>query len=110
MFLKRVTEGGPLNQPWGIAAAPKNFGALSNTLLIENNLNKISTIDAFNVLTGEFVGTVKDANGKTIKVDQLWGIRFGGGSAADGPVNELFFSAGPNNNLAGTFGKITVLD
>lgn len=110
VFLKRVTEGGLLNQPWGIAAAPKNFGALSNTLLIGNNLNKISTINAFNVLTGEFVGSVKDVNGKTIKVDQLWGIRFGGGSAADGAVNELFFSAGPNNNLAGTFGKITVLN
>ena len=110
MFLKRVNEGGPSNQPWRIAAAPKNFGTLSNTLLIGNNLNKISTINAFNVLTGEFVGTVKDVNGKTIKVDQLWGIRFGGGSAADGAVNELFFSAGPNNNLTGTFGKITVLN
>lgn len=110
VFLKRVTQGTPLNQPWGIAAAPKNFGTLSNTLLIGNNINKNSTINAFNVLTGEFVGTVKDVNGKSIKVDQLWGIKFGGGSAADGAVNELFFTAGPDNNLAGTFGKITVVN
>ena len=110
VFLKRVTEGGPLSQPWGIAAAPKNFGALSNTLLIGNNINKNSIINAFNVLTGEFVGTVKDVNGKAIKVDQLWGLKFGGGSAADGAVNQLFFTAGPDNNLAGTFGRITVVN
>lgn len=108
-FLKRVTQGGPLNQPWGIAAAPKNFGTLSNTVLIGNNVNKNSTINAFNVLTGEFVGPVKDVNGKSIKVDQLWGIKFGGGNAADGATNELFFTAGPNNNVAGTFGKVTVV-
>src|SRR5208283_670721 len=34
VFLKRVAEGFPLNQPWGFAIAPKNFGPLSNTLLV----------------------------------------------------------------------------
>jgi len=108
VFLKRVAQGWPLNQPWGFAAAPKNFGSLSNTLLVSNNINKNGTINGFNVLTGQFVGTVADASGKSIDIDQLWGIEFGGGSTADGNKNELFFTAGPNNNLAGTFGKITV--
>ena len=109
VFLKQVAHGAPLNQPWGIAAAPKNFGTLSNTLLVANNINRNSTINAFNVLTGQFVGAVRDVDGNEIKVDQLWGIDFGGGAAADGATNELFFTAGPNNNLAGTFGKITLV-
>jgi uncharacterized protein (TIGR03118 family) len=109
VFLKRLASGSPLNQPWGFAAAPKNFGALSNTLLVSNNVNKTGTINAFNALTGQFVGTVEDVNGKAIHIDQLWGIEFGGGSANNGSTNELFFTAGPSNNLAGTFGSITVV-
>ena len=109
VFLRRVAQGPPLNQPWGLAAAPKNFGTLSNTLLVGNNLNKNSTINAFNVLTGEFVGTVKDSSGKNVDVDQLWAIEFGGGTSADGSKNDLYFTAGPSNNEAGLFGKITVV-
>jgi uncharacterized protein (TIGR03118 family) len=106
VFLKRLTEGGVLNQPWGFAAAPPNFGPLSNTLLISNNINVNGTINAFNALTGQFVGTLKDTSGKNIRIDQLWGIKFGGGSANNGNKNELFFTAGPAGNLAGTFGAI----
>ena len=106
-WLKTLAQGKPLNQPWGIAAAPRNFGPLSNTLLVSNNTNS-GTINAFNAITGEFVGTIKDTNGKAIRIDQLWGIEFGGGTASNGRTNELFFTAGPSNNLAGTFGSISV--
>jgi uncharacterized protein (TIGR03118 family) len=107
-WLKQLTEGGPLNQPWAFAAAPKNFGPLSNTLLIGNDNGGGSTINAFNVLTGQFVGTVKDVNGKPIKIDQLWGLEFGGGTAKNGAANQLFFTAGPDNSLAGMFGVISL--
>ncbi|MFZ0201739.1 MAG: TIGR03118 family protein [Candidatus Sulfotelmatobacter sp.] len=103
--LKRLAQGGPLNQPWGFAIAPKNFGPLSNTLLVSNNTNS-GTINAFNSVTGQFVGTIRNTTGKDIVINQLWGIEFGGGSPKDGFTNELFFTAGPDNNLAGTFGKI----
>jgi uncharacterized protein (TIGR03118 family) len=105
-FIKRLTQSDRLNQPWGIAAAPGNFGPLSNTLLISNNLNA-GVINGFDAATGQFVGTVKDTSGKVIVIDQLWGIEFGGGTANNGEKNELFFTAGPSNNLAGTFGAIT---
>jgi len=108
MFLKRLAQAGPLNQPWGMAAAPNNFGPLSNTLLVSNNVNKSGTINGFNALTGKFVGTIRDTNNKPIHIDQLWGIEFGGGTSNNGRLNELFFTAGPSNNLAGTFGSITV--
>jgi uncharacterized protein (TIGR03118 family) len=106
-FVKRLTENGPLSQPWGFTTAPSSFGPLSNTLLISNNVTKNGTINAFNLTTGQFVGTVKDTSGNVIHVDQLWGIEFGGGSSNNGGRNELFFTAGPSNNLAGTFGMIT---
>jgi uncharacterized protein (TIGR03118 family) len=107
VFLKRLAEGSPLNQPWGFAVAPKNFGTLSNTLLISNNTNS-GRINGFNLSTGQFVGTIKDTNGKAIAIDQLWGIEFGGGTSENGRLNELFFTAGPDKNLEGTFGKIDV--
>jgi uncharacterized protein (TIGR03118 family) len=109
LFVRQLIAGSPLNQPWGIAAAPANFGTLSNTLLIGNNINGSSHINAFNSLTGEFVGAMKDANGKDISIDQLWALQFGGGTGKDGLKGTLFFTAGPSNNLAGTFGKITVV-
>ena len=89
------------------AIAPRNFGQFSNTLLVSNNTNT-GTINAYNPLTGQFVGTVKDTNGKPIVIDQLWGIEFGGGTANNGRKNQLFFTAGPSNNLAGTFGVIAL--
>ncbi|MFY9907707.1 MAG: TIGR03118 family protein [Terriglobales bacterium] len=104
-FVKTVASGSPLNQPWGFAVAPNNFGPLSNALLVSNNTNS-GTINAFNLQTGQFVGTVKDTSGKNIIIDQLWGIEFGGGTAKNGATNQLFFTAGPHNNLAGTFGVI----
>jgi uncharacterized protein (TIGR03118 family) len=104
-FIRQLIQGKPLNQPWGFAVAPKNFGKLSNTLLVSNNTNN-GTINAFNLSTGQFVGTVRDTNGKNIVIDQLWGIEFGGGTPANGRTNQLFFTAGPKNNLAGTFGVI----
>jgi uncharacterized protein (TIGR03118 family) len=102
---KPLIQGAPLNQPWGIAGAPSNFGPLSNTLLISNNTNH-GTIHGFDPFTGQFVGTVKDDQGQPIEIDQLWGIDFGDGMGANGGVNQLFFAAGPSNNLAGTFGSI----
>jgi uncharacterized protein (TIGR03118 family) len=104
-LLKQLANGAPLNQPWGFAVAPKNFGEFSNTLLVSNNTNS-GTINAFNAVTGQFVGTLKDETGAAIRIDQLWGIEFGGGTAADGATNQLFFTAGPDNNLAGLFGVI----
>jgi len=74
-------------------------------LLISNNTNS-GIINGFNGITGQFVGTIKDTDGKAIHIYQLWGIEFGGGTPNNGGKNELFFTAGPSNNFAGTFGSI----
>jgi len=103
-LVKQLVKGAPLDEPWGLAIAPGNFGPLSNTLLVSNNTNR-GTINAFNPANGNFVGTVRD-NGRPIVINQLWGIDFGGGTANNGATNQLFFTAGPFGNVAGTFGVI----
>lgn len=105
---KPLIHGTPLNQPWGIAAAPPNFGRFSNTLLISNNTNG-GTIHAFDPVTGLPVGMLRNEDGAAIVIDQLWGIDFGDGLGKNGATNTLFFTAGPKNNLVGTFGKITAV-
>jgi len=109
-FVKRLAQGKPLNQPWGFAMAPKNFGSLGGALLIGNNINFASTISGFSPKNGQFVGMIKNSAGKPIVIDQLWGIEFGGGTAANGHKNQLFFAAGPNNNVDGLFGLIQPVD
>jgi len=104
-LLKQLVNGPPLNQPWGLAIAPKDFGPLSNTLLVSNNTHT-GNIEAFNAVTGQFVGTLKDTNNEIIHISQLWGIDFGDGLGKNGATNQLFFTAGPDNNLAGLFGVI----
>lgn len=97
-----------LNQAWGIALAPSNFGPLSNTLLISNN-SVNGTINGFNPVNGAFVGTIKTRSGFPIVLNNLWGIAFGGGTANNGATNELFVTVGPGigpNELAGTFASI----
>jgi uncharacterized protein (TIGR03118 family) len=107
-FVKTLIQGLPLNQAWGVAAAPPNFGPLSNTLLVSNN-SVDGTINAFDPVTGKFVGTVRDRQGKKIVLNNLWAIAFGGGTTNNGAVNELFVTVGQGigpNELAGTFAKI----
>jgi len=105
VFVKRFAQGAPLNQPWGFAVAPAKFGPLSSTLLIANE-TPASTISGFNKTTGKLVGTMKDSTGKTIKIDRLWGIEFGGGTSSNGTKTQLFFAAGPKNYAQGLFGVI----
>ena len=104
-FVKRLITNGPLNQPWGLALAPANFGKFSNALLVGNNLPN-GMINAFNAETGKFLGTLKDAHGRKIVIDQLWGLDFGKGSPVNGATNQLFFTAGPENYSQGRFGVI----
>lgn len=103
-FIKRFAQGSPLNQPWGLAQAPKNFGPLSGTLLVSNNTST-GTINGFSPSTGHLVGTIKNSSGKAISINGLWGIEFGGGTSANGNTNQLFFTAGPSDTN-GLFGVI----
>ena len=82
-----------LNGPWGLALAPDNFGVLSNRLLVGNLAS--GQIAAFNPQTGHFEGTLRLTDGKAFTVVGLWALEFGAGASANGPTNNLFFTAGP---------------
>jgi len=103
-LMKRLAHGAPLNQPWGFAIAPSNFGTFSQALLVTNNVTA-GTINAYSLTTGKLLGTLSNSAGKALTINGLWGIEFGGGTASNGQKNQLFFTAGPNNT-DGYFGVI----
>lgn len=97
---QRLITGGVLDDPWGVAMAPANFGAFSNDLLVGNFGS--GNINAFNATTGKFVGELTTSSGQPFDVEHLWALQFGNGAAA-GPSNTLFFTAGLTSHFgAGT--------
>ena len=103
-MIRRLTSGGTLNSPWGLALAPANFGQFSGALLVGNFGD--GRISAFNPTTGQFLGQLQDTSGKTMLIDGLWALTFGNGAKA-GPTNTLFFTAGPAGESHGLFGTLT---
>jgi uncharacterized protein (TIGR03118 family) len=106
-LLLRLQHGSWFNAPWGIAAAPGDFGKFTHRLLIGNFGD--GTIHGFNLFNGRHEGAMlDDTTGQTLSIGGLWAISFGGGSAANnGATNTLFFTAGPNDESDGLFGNIT---
>ena len=108
-FLRRLTGNGPdgpLEAPWGLALAPADFGPLSNALLVGGVDD--GHISAFDPSSGAFLGQLSRKKGKPIAISGLWGLKFGGGTPANGNTNELFFNAGTDGYSRGLFGKIVV--
>ena len=107
-LLTHVALRGPFHSPWGVALAPGDFGPMSNAILISNNIPR-GQIDAFDPKTGAFLGSLRDAHGKAIEIDDIWALQFGqsGMAGSNGNPNQLFFTAGNNNYGDGTFGVIT---
>ena len=103
VFVRRLISQGALNAPWGIALAPTNFGRFSQKLLIGNFGD--GKINAFLPDSGLLHGTLQGADGHPIVIDGLWAIVFGNGAAKQA-VNSLFFTAGPNDEGNGLFGRI----
>ena len=65
-------------------------------------------IAAFDATTGEFLGRLHGDKG-TLVIPGLWTIAFGGGTANNGKTNELFFTAGIDEEAHGLFGTLTAL-
>jgi uncharacterized protein (TIGR03118 family) len=108
-YLKRLVQGSKvLNQPWGMAVAPTGWGAKFGGALLVTNNSSLGNINAFNLTTGALIDTLKDPKGRVIGVNGMWGIEFGGGTAANGKTSQLFFTAGPND-ADGYFGVINVV-
>jgi uncharacterized protein (TIGR03118 family) len=104
-LLLRLQHTQALNAPWGIAQAPGDFGTFSHRLLIGNFGDGL--IHAYNAVSGKFVGTLEDGTGAALRIEGLWALSFGGGNTNSGLFNDLYFTAGPNDEGDGLFGKLT---
>jgi uncharacterized protein (TIGR03118 family) len=107
-LLMRLQHGPWLDAPWGVAQSPANFGEFSDNILVGNFGS--GEIDAFDPASGEFLGRLHGPRGR-LMIDGLWAIAFGGGvnTVNNGSTNELFFTAGIDDEAHGLFGKLTTL-
>jgi uncharacterized protein (TIGR03118 family) len=107
IFLQRLITGGQLASPWGIALAPAGFGEFGGDLLVGNFSFANSKIDAFDLVTGAFQGSIPINVGAGNTPGGLWGLIFGSGAGTGGASNTLYFLDGVNGETAGLFGAIT---
>src|SRR5581483_2198936 len=94
-LVARVAHDGGLNEPWGLALAPRSFGRYGGDLLVANFGD--GEIDAYERAGDGWrpAGTLTASNGKPVVVDGVWGIAFGNGNDA-GPRDTLFAAGGPH--------------
>jgi uncharacterized protein (TIGR03118 family) len=87
-LLARVAQRGALNAPWGLALAPRSFGAYAGDLLVGNFGD--GTIQAYRRTSRGWMhdGLLRNAAGQPIVLNGLWSI------AADG--DRLLFTSGPH--------------
>jgi uncharacterized protein (TIGR03118 family) len=101
-FVRRLASGGTLNAPWGLSAAPANFGNFHDTILVGNFGD--GRINAYTT-DGRFKGQLKSETSAPIDIDGLWGLRVGNGGNG-GNVDSLYFAAGIDDEAHGLYGKI----
>ena len=96
-LLRRLVSHGQLNAPWGLAIAPQTFGKFAGALLVGNFGD--GEINAYDPLTGRFIGHFRDDSGRRLAIDGLWAMR-------TGPNGTITFSAGPDDESHGLVGSI----
>lgn len=104
-FVSRFSSSSLLDAPWGITLAPSTFGAFGGDILIGNFLN--GEINAFDPVTGAYLGTLDGSNGQPIADPGLWALEFRTGGTGDN-TNALYFTAGIDDETNGLFGEITL--
>lgn len=106
-LVSRVGHSKQLDQPWGVALAPRGFGRFGGDLLVANFgtgvINAYARKDRGWRLHGRL----------PVKAPGVWGIAFGNGAHA-GPPTTLFYAAGPHRwhgasevDVHGVLGSIT---
>jgi uncharacterized protein (TIGR03118 family) len=104
VFVKRFATSGNLNAPWGMVLTPASFGSLGGNFWIGNFGD--GNINAFDAM-GNSKGQPLDEKGKALNVDGLWALVFGDGTN-NAATTSLYFTAGPNKETEGIFGKFDV--
>src|SRR5262249_27712538 len=106
-LITRVAQHGHLNAPWGLAMAPDDFGKASGDLLVGNfGDGRITAFEPKAHGKWKLEGQLEGTNGKPVTIDGLWGIGFGNGSGS-GDADDLYFAAGPDDEMHGLFGEVS---
>ena len=106
-LVARVGGVNELDEPWGVALAPRGFGRLGGALLVAN------------FGSGRILAYSRTANGwelhgrLPVRVPGVWGIAFGKGGMS-GPRTTLFVAAGPHrwhgSSEAGVGGLLAAIE
>jgi uncharacterized protein (TIGR03118 family) len=113
VLIRRFASRGTLNAPWGVARATQNFGRFSGSILVGNfgaQGNFAGWINAFSASAfsagndKDFLGPLKGADRQPVAIDGLWSIVFG--TFLNSDADTLYFTAGPDQQRDGLFGKI----
>jgi uncharacterized protein (TIGR03118 family) len=106
-FVRQLIVGSKLAAPWGITLAPDTFGKFGGDLLVGNFSYVASEINAFDPVSGAYLGTLTDSSGNTLLKDAngLWDLTFGNGGNGGLP-DTLYFATGLNSEQDGLFGAI----
>ncbi|MBI1850207.1 MAG: TIGR03118 family protein [Planctomycetes bacterium] len=102
--IRRVLSRGPLNSPWGLAIAPPTFGRFAGDLLVGNFGD--GRITAVALRNGTVAGQLENAMGDPISIDGLWGLAFVQEVGERENDLRLYFTAGPNDEMNGLFGRL----
>jgi uncharacterized protein (TIGR03118 family) len=105
-MLQRLITGSQLAAPWGLALAPAGFGAFGGDLLVGNFGFGASEINAFDPLSGAFLGSLPIDIGSN-SPGGLWALSFGNGGSGGDP-NTLYFNDGIDGETHGIFGALSV--
>jgi uncharacterized protein (TIGR03118 family) len=105
-LLQVLINGSQLAAPWGIALAPASFGEFANDLLVDNFSYVDSEINAFDPVTGAFLGTMLVDPGAGQMPGGLWALDFGIGGS-NGSPNTLYIADGIDGETHGLFAAIT---
>lgn len=97
-LIQRLVSNGALNAPWGLAIVQGAFGKFQSALLVGNFGD--GQINAYDPITGAFVGTPKQLDRTPLAFDGLWDLLFFN--------NNLFFTAGIADEEHGLFGAVRV--
>lgn len=102
-LVRILDDGKHLNAPWAVTLAPEDFGPLGGKLLV-GNFGGAGHVVAYDDITGKFVDYLRDGDGKPVAVEGLWALMFGNGESL-GDADSLYFTAGPEDEKDGLFGK-----
>lgn len=101
-LLKRFASRGVLNSPWGLETAPNGFGQFAGDLLVGNFGD--GRINAFDLKTGRFEGTLRSPAGNPIVIPGLWGLQRG--TDHSGGRHTVWFAAGIEDEEHGLLGTL----